>query len=107
MVKERNVVLVYLLMLITFGFYGLYWSVSTKNEMNRLGAEIPTAWLVIIPIANIFWLYKYCDGFATHVKKDNNGLLWFLVGVVVGIILPAIVQSELNKHAGEIEVAAA
>ena len=107
MVKERNVVLVYLLMLITVGFYGLYWSASTKNEMNRLGAEIPTAWLAIIPIANIFWLYKYCDGFATHVKKDNNGLLWFLVGVIIGIILPAIVQSELNKYAGEVEVAVA
>ena len=31
----------------------------------------------------------------------------FLVGIIIGIILPAIVQSELNKYAGEVEVAAA
>jgi bacteriorhodopsin len=99
MIKHRNIFLVYLFSFITFGIYALYWTVSTKNEMNRLGAAIPTAWLIIIPIANIYWMYKYCEGFALYVKKDNNTILWFILDLFVGIIMPAIVQSELNKLA--------
>ena len=99
MVKHRNIFLVYLFSFITFGIYAIYWTVSTKNEFNRLGAHIPTAWLIIIPIANIYWMYKYCEGFAQNVKKDNNTILWFLVDFLVGIVMPAIVQSELNKIA--------
>ena len=98
-IKKRNIFLVYLFSIITLGIYAIYWSVQTKEDINSKGAGIPTAWLIIVPIANIYWLYKYCEGFATKIKKDNNTLLWFIVGFLVGIILPAIVQSELNKLA--------
>ncbi|MEA3329616.1 MAG: DUF4234 domain-containing protein [Nanoarchaeota archaeon] len=97
MVKHRNIFLVYLFGFITLGIYSIYWMVSTKNEINSLGAQIPTGWLVIIPIANIFWLYKYCEGFSMYVKKDDKTLLWFLLYIFIGIIMPGIIQSGLNK----------
>ena len=99
MVKKRNVVLVYLWTFLTFGIYRLYWIVQTKKEMNEQGAQIPTAWLIIIPIANIYWIYKYSEAFAMTIKKDNNTILWFLLFLFVGIIMPALVQTELNKLA--------
>lgn len=99
MIQKRNVVAVYLLTIITFGIYGIYWEVKTKEEINSLGADIPTAWLLIIPIANIYWLYKYAEGYSNVVKKDNNGILWFIVFWLITIIMPAIVQSDLNKIA--------
>ncbi len=99
MVKHRNLFLVYFFSMITFGVYYIYWVVSTKNEINGLGAKIPTAWLIIVPIANIYWAYKYCEGFAQKVKKDNNAVLWFILYLLVGIVMPAIIQSELNKLA--------
>lgn len=99
MVKNRNILLVYVFGLITFGIYFLYWVVSTKNEINEMGATIPTAWLIIIPIANIYWMYKYAEGYATVLKKDNNTILWFLLFWLVQIIMPALVQIELNKVA--------
>ncbi|MAG45690.1 MAG: hypothetical protein CMH63_02890 [Nanoarchaeota archaeon] len=98
-VKRRNIFLVYLFMFITFGIYGIYWLVSTKNEMNELGAEIPTGWLLIVPIANLFWIYKYCEGFSEKIKKDGHPIMWFILYLFVGIIMPAIVQHELNKLA--------
>lgn len=98
-IKRRDVVLVYVLMIVTFGIYAIIWLVKTKNEMNGLGAQIPTAWLIIIPIANLYWMWKYCEAFSQFVKKDNNAILWFLLFFFVGIIMPAIVQSELNKLA--------
>ena len=98
-IKRRNVVAVYLLMFITFGIYGLVWIVKTKGEINALGGQIPTAWLIIVPIANIFFVWKYCEAFSIYVKKDNNGVMWFILYVLIGIIMPAIVQTELNKYA--------
>jgi hypothetical protein len=89
---------VYFLTLITFGIYRLYWIVSTKEEIKFLSAEIPTAWLLILPIANLYFIYKYCKGFSTYVKRDNNTILWFILYVLAGIIMP-VVQSELNKIA--------
>ncbi|MBU4204145.1 MAG: DUF4234 domain-containing protein [Acidobacteria bacterium] len=99
MIIKRNIAAIYLLSIITLGIYLIYWLVQTKKEMNGLGATIPTAWLLIIPIANLYWAWKYCEAFAIHVKKDNNAILWFLLYFFVGIIMPAIIQSELNKLA--------
>ena len=99
MVKHRNIFLVYLFSIVTLGIYAIYWLVSTKNEINSLGAKIPTGWLIIVPIANLYWAYRYCEGFAQKVKKDNNTILWFILYVLIGIVMPAIVQSELNKRA--------
>ena len=99
MIQKRNIVAVYLLSIITLGIYGIYWEVKTKDEINSLGGDIPTAWLIIVPIASIYWLYKYADSFSNKVKKDKNGILWFIVFWLIAIIMPAIVQSELNKIA--------
>jgi hypothetical protein len=98
-VKRRGLLFVYVVGIITLGIYFIYWHISTKNEMNRMGAEIPTAWLIIIPIANIYWLYKYAEGFSKKVRRDDNGVLWFLLFWFVSIVTPAIVQPELNKFA--------
>lgn len=99
MIKKRNILAVYLLSFITFGIYLLYWQVQTKKEMNSLGAKIPTAWLLIVPIANIYWMYKYCEAFSQFVKRDNNAIMWFLLHFFVGIVMPAVVQSGLNSLA--------
>lgn len=95
--KKRSPFAVFFLPFITFGIYVIVWFVLTKEEMKSRGAEIPTAWLLIIPIANIYWLWKYSKG----VEKVTNGnrsaggtfaLLFFLS--VIGM---AITQSAFNK----------
>ena len=96
-IQERSLLGIYLLGFITFGLYFLYWEVSTKVEINRLGGDIPTAFLIIIPIANLYWLYRYCEDFAKYVKKDDNAILYFVLFVFLPIIMPIIVQDELNR----------
>ena len=51
--KKRNPIAVLLLPFITFGIYAIVWMVKTKGEMVAKGAEIPTAWLIIIPLVNL------------------------------------------------------
>ncbi len=99
MITQRNPVLVIVLSFVTFGIYAIYWVVKTKGEINSLGAKIPTAWLIIIPIANLYFIYKYAEGFSTLVKKDNNTILWFLLWIVIGPVAMILIQIELNKFA--------
>ena len=96
-IKRRNPALVIIFTIITFGIYEIYWFVKTKNEINSLGAEIPTAWLLIIPIANLYWEYKYAEGFSKYVEKDDNAILWFLLLLFVAPVAMIIFQVELNK----------
>ena len=97
-IQERNILLVYILSFLTLGIYFLYWLYKTKNELNELGANIPSFILYFIPIANIYWLYKYTEGWA-HVTKKDNVILYFILFLFVGIIMPYLVQRDLNEIA--------
>ena len=102
MVKERNPVLVAVLGLVTFGIYAIYWLYSTKKEMVGLGAQIPTFFLIIIPIVNIYWIYKYSMGAAQVAKKkDNSGLIYFILWIIIFPVAMYLIQTELNKRAGK------
>ena len=61
-ITQRSPVAVVILSIVTFGIYALYWIVSTKRELNGLGASIPTSWLLIVPIANLCFLGKFGGG---------------------------------------------
>ncbi|HVV66866.1 MAG TPA: DUF4234 domain-containing protein [Candidatus Saccharimonadales bacterium] len=98
--KNRNPLAVFFLPIITLGIYGIVWFVKTKNEMNAKGANIPTAWLIIVPFVSIWWLWKYSQGVDTVTQGEYSAavsllLLWFL-----GSIGMAIIQSGFNKVNG-------
>ena len=100
-IKKRNLFLGFLLTIVTFGIYILYWFIQTKKEIKNLGGEIPTSWLLIIPIVNIYWSYKYCEAFGKIIKKENNGLVYFLLNIVFFPIFPILIQSSLNNFEEE------
>jgi len=91
--------MVFFLSLITFGIYSLVWYVKTKNEMNTKGAKIPTAWLLIIPLINYLWLWKFCEGVELVTNKEMGAGVAFLLVFVLGVIGMAIIQDKLNKVA--------
>jgi len=97
--QQRSPFLVFLLSLITFGIYGIVWYVNTKNEMNARGAQIPTAWLLIIPIVNIYWVWKYSEGVELVTNKDMSTAVAFILLFLLGIIGMAIIQSKFNSIA--------
>ncbi len=77
MVKERNPIMVLIYSMLTCGIYGIYWSIQTKNEINEKGGDIPTAWLLIIPIANFYWYWRYVEDWikVTNGYKDLTMIL--------------------------------
>lgn len=96
-VKIRSVAAPLLLPLATFGIYALVWQVKTRNEMNNTATAIPSARLLIVPIASIIWLWKYSVGVETYTHNGlgRHAAFWLLL--LLGSIGSAIVQSEFNK----------
>jgi uncharacterized protein DUF4234 len=97
--KQRSVVAVVLLSLFTFGIYPIIWLVKTKGEMVTQGADIPTAWLLIVPIANIYWTWKWAGGVDHVTRSKMSQPITFIMVYVLSIIGIAIVQDSLNKAA--------
>ena len=101
---KRSVVAVILLTLVTFGIYGLVWMIKTKNEMNSLGAQIPSGWLLVIgmvlfPLA-IWWYWKYAGGVELVTRGRQSQVIAFILMLLLGIIGMAIIQAEFNKYDG-------
>jgi uncharacterized membrane protein len=102
MVKYRNPVLVILFSIITLGIYGIYWLVSTTNELRRLTSVAPdplALFLLLIPVLNIFvWIWyfwKYSS--AVEAVSGVQAIVLFLFWVVFSPISIIITQVELNK----------
>ena len=96
--KQRSPITVFLLGLITIGFYSWYWAVKTKGEMNKLGEKIPTAWIWLIPIVgSIWWYWKYSEGVEHITHQKISGILAFVVLYLLGSIGQAIIQDSFNK----------
>ena len=94
---NRSPVSVFFLGLFTAGIYHLIWVVKTKGEMNDRGANIPTAWMLLLFPISLIWVWKYCQG----VQKVTNGgmgaAMAFLIYLFAGPLGPSILQSQFNK----------
>jgi hypothetical protein len=97
--KVRSPVKVFIFSLITCGIYGIYWLVSTKNSMNKAGAQVPTAWLIIIPLANYYWFWKYSEAVENYTGSGVSAIEAFLLLAIIGFIGYPIIQSGFNKVA--------
>lgn len=95
--SRRSPAAVFLLPFVTFGIYALYWLVRTKTELNAAGAKIPTAILLIVPIANLYWLWKFGEGVDYVTDRRMSTGVAFLLVLFLDIIGSAIIQSQLNQ----------
>lgn len=99
MITNRVIWKAIVLSIVTFGIYSIVWQVKVKVELNEAGAEIPTAWWLIVPIGNIWWLWKYSEGAEKVIKGKYSAPVIFMLLFLTSIIGQAILQTELNKLA--------
>lgn len=106
---KRSPIAVFFLSIFTLGIYILVWRVKTKREMNRLGSNIPTSWLMIIPLVNIWWLWEYGAGVEKVTNKAMSQVVAFILLFLLSAIGDAIIQDAFNKvdPPGQVELAAA
>jgi hypothetical protein len=91
---------VFILAIITLGIYGIVWYVKTKGEMNARGADIPTAWLMIVPIVNFFWLWKWSQGVEKVTGGSTGAGTAFILMFLLGAIGAAVIQGKFNQVSG-------
>ena len=107
MVKNRNVALVIIFSIITFGIYAIYWLVKTTLELKELGStDAPNPWLLLatlIPIVGIFvgiyYIYKYSTALEGISNGATNKWLILILWIVIYPVAQVLIQIELNKHA--------
>lgn len=93
-----------LLMICTFGLYGVYWFYQTAKEMKGLTGDAeasPALWTVLlfIPPLGIFSWYKFSE---IHEKVSPEKLNRWILFILHFVFLPAvwfIVQIDLNNFA--------
>jgi hypothetical protein len=95
--NNRNPFAVLFLGFITCGIYSIVWYVKTKDEMNELGANIPTAWFLIVPFANFWWMWKYSEGVEEITNGANSTVATFFMLLFLSGIGQAITQSAFNS----------
>jgi hypothetical protein len=91
-----------LLMTVIVPFYALYWAIKTKDELNaKFNTGIPTAWLLLVPIVSLFWMFKFAQG----VQKAS-GVNWILTFLFfpIGAFLA---QGKFNELGGGAQARAA
>ncbi len=103
-IKKRNPILVLVFTIITFGIYGIYWIVSTTNELRAKTKSAPNPWLILlflIPFVNIIvalvYYWKYSKAINELTGFSNVGL--FLLWVLFSPAAIILAQMELNKKA--------
>lgn len=113
--KKRSVATVVILCLITCGIYGWYWTYVTCTELQKESgvSKIPPIGTMLLMIftsavggALLGW---DCNETINAIKeqrglpKEDNSVLWIVLGVLVPVVTIALVQNEIN-HMDTVEI---
>jgi len=103
-VKYRNMWGQVGLMIITLGFYSIYWFYQTAQELKGLAkanqAE-PGLWtiLLFVPFAGLYSYYKYSELYEFVSNDGFNRWIMWLLWLFFSPAVWLIVQMELNRRA--------
>ena len=108
--KKRNIAAAIILSIITFGIYGIYWFIVLTDDVKKAAGddEFPSGAIALlytiltIGIYGIYWAYKMGKLMKKAQKKkkisasDNSVLYLILQLLGLGVIVAALIQSDLN-----------
>jgi hypothetical protein len=109
-IKERNMWVQILLMIVTFGLYAFYWFYQTATELKSVASDqeaSPGLWTVFlfIPFVHLYSWYKYSELFEKTSSEKLNRWILFLLWIVLAPAVWFLVQTELNKKAKSVALA--
>jgi hypothetical protein len=90
--KNRNIVFVIIMSIVTLGAYDIYWAFSTRNELVKKRQDVPSPWIVFLPLLGLigvavlemvvrFMLTSNPGDTPSSLETSAN-----VVSVIVGII---------------------
>ncbi len=114
MVKEKNLVLLIVLSMVTCGIYGIIWFIQLTNdvveasdgkEYNTSGGMAFVLSLITCGIYSYYWAYKMGQSIGLVKAKTSNstgddGIIYLILSVFgLTIVAYILAQIELNKFA--------
>ncbi len=88
-----------LFVVIVSGFYSLYWLIGTARVLRRETDEsIPLAILLVIPLANYWWMWRYGAAVEKYTAGKIQAVLGFILLALLGPIGMGILQDSYNKR---------
>ena len=103
-IKPRNMVVQVILFIVTLSIYGIYWFYVTYRECsvgNGKEENQGCLWtiLYIIPIADLFAVWRYSMEYAEFVDEKYPGIAIFILWIVFSPVVWFLVQRDLNRAA--------
>lgn len=83
--------------IITLLLYWIYWVYTTAKQIDQGTNVDVTAWLVFIPIVNLYAIWKICKG--AEAVTDQSAPVLFIVWIVFAPISWYWIQSGINRTA--------
>ena len=105
MLKNRNMALFIVLMLVTCGLYGLYWLYVTTGELEEQGQAGGQSAMVILLITLFLpWVGYLLFGISANdnlnsikskrgMETADNKVLYIILAICVPIAVPILVQN--------------
>ena len=80
--KGISFVKLFLLSIVTVGIYAVYWFILVKRSLVEKGEiHLPTSWLIIVPIANVYLAWKVFESLEKVSKGKLNALMIMLISL--------------------------
>lgn len=104
MIKNRNMWMQVVLMIVTLGFYSIYWYYVTTKEMGEYlhMSNNPLLWtiLLFIPFVNLYSYWKHSELVVAIADNRYPPFLIFILWIFFSPATWFITQTELNRLAG-------
>lgn len=110
MITQRNIAVAIILSLVTCGLYAIYWFIVLTNDVGKLsgdynftGGKHFLLTLVTCGIWSFIWAYQVGKQVAEAQRvrgfagTDNSVLYIVLTFLGLGIVVYALVQSDVNR----------
>jgi hypothetical protein len=94
--RRRSATGVLTLTIASAGAFAIAWLCQTRADMLRLGARIPTPWLLVTPITALYFVWCWAEG-VRHVTAGRiSTVRAFLSICLLGPLGMASVQERFN-----------
>ena len=110
MLKNRSIVMVIILTIVTCGIYGLYWVYDTLRSMEletgtegSVGATVCLLLCIFLSPVGFILFGMAADEQLNMIKAKrnipqvDNKVMYMLLGFFISIVLIALVQDEINR----------
>lgn len=86
--KQKNIALVIVLSIFTFGIYYLYWLYDASKDLRSRGHDSPKVYLLLLPVLGIFggFLLFAVSNFLLGGAENSGGAAQTLINIVLFVV---------------------